>query len=70
MAIALTWSGRVDLDLNFDKFFNQNHTISAWFMPQFPDSYINPIVAAGSPEGGPKTRPPDQSFFLMGMGEY
>jgi murein DD-endopeptidase MepM/ murein hydrolase activator NlpD len=39
-------------------------------MPQFPDSYINPIVAAGSPEGGPKTRPPDQSFFLMGMGEY
>ena len=69
MAVALTWSGRVDLDLNFDKFFNQNHTICAWFMPQFPDSYINPIVAAGTLKTL-KSRPPDASFFLMGTGEY
>ena len=73
MAIALTWSGRVDLDLTFDKFFNNDHTICAWFMPQFPDSYINPIVAAGFVETGKglaTTRPPDQSFYLMGTGEY
>lgn len=76
MAIALTWSGRVDLDLQFDQFFNSNHTISAWFMPQFPDSYINSIVSVGPP-GPPKPGVLDQapgftdfSFYLMGTGEY
>jgi murein DD-endopeptidase MepM/ murein hydrolase activator NlpD len=70
MAIALTWNGRADLDLHFDKFFNKDHTISAWFMPQFPDSYINPIVAAGAPVSGSKPVRRNLAFFLMGTGEY
>ena len=72
MAIALTWNGRADLDLNFDKFFNKNHTISAWFMPQFPDSYINPIVAAAAIDSSAAMKParPNLAFFLMGTGEY
>ena len=72
MAIALTWNGRADLDLNFEKFFNKDHTISAWFMPQFPDSYINPIVGAGEIDSSAalKQTRPNLAFFLMGTGEY
>lgn len=70
MAIALTWNGRVDLDLNFDEFFNSDFTICVWFMSQFPDSYINPIVAAGDPTGTQIFDPKKLAFFVMGTGEY
>jgi hypothetical protein len=73
MAIALTWDGRVDLDLNFDEFFDSDHTISAWFMPQFPDSYINPIVAVGPSKtvqlSGPQKKK-NLAFYVMGTGEF
>ena len=66
MALALTWNSRADLNLKFSEFFNSNHTISVWFMPQFPDSYVGPIVAEAP---GPANRP-QPAFFLMGTGVY
>ncbi len=45
LAAALGWRGCVDTDLEFSEFFNQNHTVMAWFMPQYPTAYAGPIVA-------------------------
>ena len=63
MALALTWNSRADLDLKFDEFFNSEHTISAWFMPHFPDSYAGSII-------GEASSPATQAFFMVGTGPW
>lgn len=68
MAIAVNWNSRVDLDLNFDEFFDKDFTIGAWFMAQFPDSYINPIIGAGLPSSDQLFDPAKLAFFVMGTG--
>jgi hypothetical protein len=45
MAVALSWKGYVDTDLNFSEFFVTDHTLVLRFMPQFPNAYEGPFVA-------------------------
>ena len=44
MAVALSWKGYVDTDLNFAEFFSANHTMIARFMPQYPNAYEGPLI--------------------------
>jgi len=62
MAVALSWKGYVDTDLNFAEFFSANHTLIARFMPQFPNTYEGPFVA----ENGAGTFGVGQGDFLSG----
>ena len=42
MAIALSWRGYVDSNLDFSEFFFADHTIIVRFMPQFPNAHGGP----------------------------
>gem|GEM_PF-6843524 len=77
MPVAFAWTGYADTDLSFDEFFNSDHTISAWFMPQYPDSYVGPIVGEGRKlvlqddlNPSPFAKHVDTAFFTMGTGEW
>ena len=59
MAIALSWKGWVDTDLDFSEFFAASHTLTAWFMPQYPHASEGPIIA----ENGGGT-------FVLGQGDF
>ncbi len=58
-AIYLGWQGYVDTQLDFSQFFHADHTIMAWFMPQYPYAYEGPIFA----ENGDGT-------YVIGQGDY
>lgn len=60
MAVALSWKGYVDTDLEFSEFFDQSHTITLRFMPHYPDTYEGPMVAENSRVG----------TFILGVGDY
>jgi hypothetical protein len=44
-AIYLGYKGHVDTDLAFSEFFAADHTVMAWYMPQYPHGDTGPIVA-------------------------
>jgi hypothetical protein len=44
-AIYLGYKGHVDTDLPLSKFFGGDHTMMAWYMPQYPHGDVGPIVA-------------------------
>ena len=44
-AIYLGYKGHIDTDLGFDEFFAADHTVMAWYMPQYPHGDTGPIVA-------------------------
>jgi hypothetical protein len=35
-AFYFGWNGYIDTQLSFSQFFDQDHTITGWFMPQSP----------------------------------
>lgn len=43
-AAAFAWGGYVDTDIQFGSFFNGDHTVSAWFMQQYPNAYGGPVL--------------------------
>src|SRR3954463_13787159 len=57
-ALALTWKGYADTDLNFSEFFPGDHTLALRFMAQFPNAYEGPMIA----ENGGGT-------FVVGQGD-
>jgi hypothetical protein len=44
-ALYLGWGSYVDTQLDFSSFFNADHTVMAWFMPQYPHASSGPIFA-------------------------
>jgi hypothetical protein len=44
-AIYLGYKGHVDTELAFSKFVGGDHTMMAWYMPQYPHGDVGPIVA-------------------------
>lgn len=59
MAVALTWGGHVDTDVDFSEFFGKSHTLVVRFMPQFPNAYEGPFIA----ENG-------TGRFALGQGDF
>ncbi len=59
MALALSWTGFADTDLEFSEFFDSDHTLSARFMPQYPNGYEGPLLA----ENGSGTFVPGQGYW-------
>lgn len=59
MALALSWNGFVDTDLQFSEFFSSDHTLVCRFMQHYPNAYEGPIIA----ENGSGT-------FVLGQGDY
>lgn len=45
MAVAFGWKGAVDTDLQFSEFYGADHTVVAWFLPQYPNGYAGPIFS-------------------------
>lgn len=58
-AIYLGWKGYIDTQLDFSKFFDSDHTIMGWFLPQYPHGYEGPIFA----ENG-------SGAYLIGQDDY
>ena len=44
-ALACTWGGYADTDLNFTEFFGSDHTVAARFMLQYPNAYTGPMLS-------------------------
>ncbi|MEW6207086.1 MAG: LamG-like jellyroll fold domain-containing protein, partial [Acidobacteriota bacterium] len=65
-AFYLGWQGYIDTQLDFSQFFNADHTIMAWFMPQYPYAYEGPIFA----ENGNGTYAIGQGNYRAGNGGY
>ena len=57
-AAAFRWHGYMDTDLAFSEFFPQNHTVMAWFMPQYPNAYNGPILTNSA------------GTYFVGQGDY
>jgi hypothetical protein len=58
-ALAVSWTGYADTDLEFTEFIGADHTMLLRFMPQFTNAYYAPILA----ENGSGT-------FIIGQGDY
>ena len=58
-ALATTWKGYADTNLQFSEFYNGEHTISIRFMSQYPYAYEGPMFA----ESG-------TGDFLIGQGDF
>jgi len=58
-AIYLDWGGYVDTEFQFSEFFDNPHTIMAWFMPQCLYAYPGPIFA----ENG-------SGVYMVGQADY
>jgi hypothetical protein len=58
-AIYLPWEGYVDTNVDFSRFFDNDHTVMCWFMPQFVHMYRQPIIA----ENG-------AGKYMIGVGDY
>ena len=59
MAVAFSWKGFVDTDLQFSEFVAGNHTLACRFMMQYPNAYEGPMIA----ENG-------TGMFMLGQGDY
>jgi Concanavalin A-like lectin/glucanases superfamily len=58
-AIYLPWEGYVDTKVDFSTFFDKDHTVMCWFMPQFIHMYRQPIIA----ENG-------SGKYMIGVADY
>lgn len=64
-AIYLGYKGHIDTDLSFADFFGSDHTVMAWYMPQYPYGNTGPIVA----ENGIGTYAFGQDDYRLGDGD-
>lgn len=44
-AVYLDWGSYIDTQLEFSTFFDNDHAVMCWFMPQYPHCYEGPIIA-------------------------
>lgn len=65
MAVSLSWKGFVDTDLKFSEFFDGEHTLSCFFMPQYPLAYEGPLFG----ESGAGTYVAGQGYFNYDEGK-
>ena len=63
-AIYLGYKGHIDTDFAFSEFFAEDHTVTAWYMPQYPYADTGPIVA----ENGGGTYAFGQDDYRLGDG--
>lgn len=63
-AIYLGYKGHVDTELSFSDFFGADHTVMAWYMPQYPHGNVGPIAA----ENGSGTYAFGQEDYRAGDG--
>lgn len=59
-AFYFGWNGYIDTQLSFAQFFDQDHTVAGWFMPQYIHAYVGPIFATA---GG-------KADYLFGFADY
>src|ERR1700681_115264 len=59
MALAVTWSGYADTDLDVSSFFAKDHTVCARFLWQYPNAYTGPMVSVNG--GG---------TYVLGQGDF
>jgi hypothetical protein len=59
MALAITWQGYVDTDVNFSEFFGSDHTVAVRFMLQYPSAYTGPMVSING-----------SRQYLIGQGDF
>ena len=45
MALACTWGGFADTDVDFAEFFGSDHTVAVRFMLQHPKAYVGPMLS-------------------------
>lgn len=64
-AIYLGYKGHIDTELSFSEFFGADHTVMAWYMPQYPHGNTGPIVA----ENGSGTFAFGQDDYRLGDGD-
>jgi Concanavalin A-like lectin/glucanases superfamily len=64
-AIYLGYKGHIDTDVEFAEFFTADHTVMAWYMPQYPHGDTGPIVA----ENGSGTWAFGQDDYRLGDGD-
>ena len=43
-ALLFGWTGAADTALQLDSFFDADHTVMAWFMPQYTRAYVGPVL--------------------------
>lgn len=65
MAAGFSWKGFVDTDLKFAEFFEGEHTVTCFFMPQYPLAYEGPVIA----ENGSGTYVAGQGYFNYDEGK-
>lgn len=58
-AVYLGWGAYVDTTVNFNGFFDGDHTVMCWFMPQFVHANYQPVIAENG--GG---------VYLAGLAAY
>ena len=59
MALACTWGGYADSDLDLSTFFGADHTVAARFLPQHPRAYTGPVVSVNG-----------TGVYVLGQGEF
>ncbi len=60
------WGGKADTDLEMRDFFHGNHTLAAWFMPQYTRVYTGPILS----NSGSASTTSNIPTFYVGLGNY
>ncbi len=65
MALACTWQGYADTDINFSEFFGHDHTVAVRFMLQFPRAYAGPMLSVN----GSGTYVLGQAYYSKDPGE-
>jgi murein DD-endopeptidase MepM/ murein hydrolase activator NlpD len=59
VALACTWGGYADTNLDFSEFFAGDHTVAVRFMLQFPHAYTGPMLAVKG-----------SGTYLIGQGDF
>src|SRR5262249_33839200 len=59
VALACTWGGYADTNVDFSEFFAANHTVAVRFMLQFPNAYAGPMLAVNG-----------SGTYLLGQGDF
>lgn len=63
-ALLFGWTGTAETALTFDRFFDGDHTLMGWFMPQYTRAYTGPIFG----NGGSGTYTVGHGSYYLGTG--
>ncbi|HEX6737464.1 MAG TPA: LamG-like jellyroll fold domain-containing protein [Vicinamibacteria bacterium] len=59
MALAVTWGGFADTDLDFAEFFGNPHTVAVRFMLQYPHTVVGPMLSVNG-----------MGTYILGKGDF